>query len=81
MDFIDKGEIMKKQSKILAFEKSTFTSRADGQVVVGLKALLSYATKHLQQGGSVKLSLHEGHLVVAWYCYHEVEFAERFRIS
>lgn len=72
---------MKKQSKILAFIDNTFTSRADGQVFVGLKALISYATKNLPEGESVELSLFEGHLLVVWTAKGEVEFAERFRIS
>ena len=72
---------MKKKSKILAFEKSTFTSRCGGEVFVGLKSLNSYATKHLGEGESVKLSLWDGHLLVTWYERGEVEFAEWFLIS
>ena len=72
---------MKKQSKILAFEKSTFTSRADGQVFVGLKSLISYATSCLEEGGSVTIFLWEGHIVVEWRERGQVAFAERFRIS
>lgn len=67
-----------KQSKILALSDSTFTSRADGQVLSGLEALTAYAT---QGGGLVKISLWEGHLVIAWYKDHKVTFAERFLIS
>lgn len=70
-----------KQSKILAFIDNTFVSRADGQVFVGLKSLISYASEFLREGESVKLSLWEGHLLVTWYERGDVTFAERFRIS